>query len=662
MSGLPDDILQGVIEHLQFDLPDLSSCARVSRKFSSWTRPHIFRQVSLRSNASQVDRFTALQTLLQLNPSLLQDTSHLFLELGDGHRWIFSRILTPPFRTSDPSFYDSLRKQRYELDSTISSVLQGFRNLRSLVISHFTFYPISPVQGLIAGWQHVFGIPTLEKLLMSDISDFPLALLGYATEGLREVEFLRVKLDRRDTQQMWSQVTAILPTTALTSTNPGTATTTATTSSSTKVWGAPVEEGQVEVMGRGKHLRPKALSIRDCYAETIEPVIACALNPNSFLDLGQVEVLKIHPCLAVQAGSYNKLVKTVIAISEVLHHLVWMSSAQHQLKNLDVFNAAFAKLEKIDLIFVDGFGGFPQLLTEIRDLLRGATSQLASSPSLGTAASNPGFKTSSVLQELTLRFDLENLTMHSTPESSMSPNPGVPRGVAITNSNSSGNGSDSNPANDSEKEHRNSYFPTNLSPTHATSTSLYYAHIKYIWKLDEGDMDVLREIDGMLSSGTNGHQDSEEDLDPNSTSNSNSNPVQLVTNDVLRLSLCPSASVLSPGRGSGASLPPAPGITVTAPNATATTTPTTTETASASVGGHSYGYGGVRNRNTGAPRDHRFPNFQRLSTTCVFNSASSFMLDDWKALDVYEACKGFVLGGLPRLGGEGKLHFAFEKM
>lgn len=324
MPCLPDDILQGVIQHFQNDLQNLSSCARVSRKFSSWARPHIFRQVSLRSNASQVDRFTALQTLLQSNPSLLEDTAHLFLELGDGHRWIFSRILTPPFRTSDPSFYDSLRKQRYELDTTISSVLQGFRNLRSLVISHYTFYPISPVPGLIAGWQHVFQIPTLEKLLMSDISDFPLALLGYATDNLKDVEFLRVKLDRRDTQQMWSQVTASLPTTALTSTS----TTPLARPSSRKIWGIPVEETEMEVMGRGKHLRPKALSIRDCYSETIEPVIACALNPSSFLDLGQVEVLTIHPCLAVQAGSYNKLVKTVIANSEVLRHLVWMSTGE----------------------------------------------------------------------------------------------------------------------------------------------------------------------------------------------------------------------------------------------------------------------------------------------------------------------------------------------
>jgi hypothetical protein len=159
---------------------------------------------------------------------------------------------------------------------------------------------------------------------MSDISDFPLALLGYATDNLKDVEFLRVKLDRRDTQQMWSQVTASLPTTALTSTS----TTPLARPSSRKIWGIPVEETEMEVMGRGKHLRPKALSIRDCYSETIEPVIACALNPSSFLDLGQVEVLTIHPCLAVQAGSYNKLVKTVIANSEVLRHLVWMSTGE----------------------------------------------------------------------------------------------------------------------------------------------------------------------------------------------------------------------------------------------------------------------------------------------------------------------------------------------
>ena len=72
--------------------------------------------------------------------------------------------------------------------------------------------------------------------------------------------------------------------------------------------------------------------------------------------------------------------------------------------------------------------------------------------------------------------------------------------------------------------------------------------------------------------------------------------------------------------------------------------------------------GGQSDEGIGSSASQDFPHFSRLSTTCTFNPSSSFLLDEKKAMDVYEACKEFVQRGLPRLQEKGMLRFAFEKV
>ena len=250
---------------------------------------------------------------------------------------------------------------------------------------------------------------------------------------------------------------------------------------------------------------------------------------------------------------------------------------------MDVLSAAdFTRFKKVDLVFDEGFSGFPQLLSDIRDLLRAASNVFRTAPPspnpegipipdpfsrleghAATSSSDLLSATSthrqkhviSSLEELTLHFDLENLTMQSRPESTMScsdPTIGIQcddgySTVALENS----------------------------ADHHGSPNSAYFAHIKYIWKLDDVDMGVMREIDSMLAN-----------LPP------------------------PSDFALN-----GARL---------APNG--------------------------------------FPYFKRLSTICVFNPSSSFLLDERRAMDVYEACQEFVNRGLPGLRERGMLQFVFEKV
>ena len=248
---------------------------------------------------------------------------------------------------------------------------------------------------------------------------------------------------------------------------------------------------------------------------------------------------------------------------------------------MDVLSAAdFTRFKKVDLVFDEGFSGFPQLLSDIRDLLRAASNVLRTAPPspnpegipdpfsrlggtrltsssglLSTTSAHRKKHVASSLEELTLRFDLENLTMQSRPESTMSCS-GPTIGIQCNNENST-----------VTLEHSGDH--------HGAPNSAYFAHIKYIWKLDDMDMGVMKEIDSMLSGPS-------------------SNP------DV-------------------------------------------------ALNGESLGTNG-------------FPYFKRLSTICVFNPMSSFLLDERRALDVYEACQEFVSRGLPRLQERGMLQFAFEKV
>lgn len=254
-------------------------------------------------------------------------------------------------------------------------------------------------------------------------------------------------------------------------------------------------------------------------------------------------------------------------------------TAQHQVNDLDALCAAdFTRFKKVDLVFDDGFSGFPQLLADIRDLLRAASNVFRTAPPSPNPAVPPSHhplsglevgdflsvnpvlkkkrRVTSCLEELNLRFDLENLTMQSRPESTRSCRDSR---VAIQY-HAGDSGEDSGVC----------------AASTGSSKSVYYAHIKYIWKLGEGDMEVLKGIDTMLSG--------------------------------------PSSEGGQPEEGIGNS----------------------------------------------ASRD--FPHFNRLSTTCTFNPRSSFLLDEKKAGDVYEACKEFVQRGLPRLQEKGILRFAFEKV
>ncbi|KAF5311608.1 hypothetical protein D9611_009404 [Ephemerocybe angulata] len=314
--------------------------------------------------------------------------------------------------------------------------------------------------------------------------------------------------------------------------------------------------------------------------------------------------LTVHPCLMAQAAAYQRLLNAVIQKSEVFDHLVWMSPAQRQEKDLEACLADFTRFKKVDLIFTDGFGGFSQLLTEIRDLLHAATCvSLPPTPNPGESqAGLPRFAPStSALEELTLRFDLENLTMHSTPESIL---PGV--------SSTPGSGS-----------HTPIRVPSGIgrADTESPPKSLYYAHIKYIWKLDEKDMGVLRDIDRMLSG-----------------------PPE------------PTEGMHAAGGG----------CYLTVPHSDVSTTTHTIRDASTESPKSPFMMSDVRTAFPTTPgwlgERNDFPHFKRLSTTCVYQPASSYMLDDWKAADVYEACRTFVQGGLPRLKKSGKLHFAFEKV
>lgn len=578
-TTLPLSVLHAIISHIHSpsSATTLPSLALTCKQFAAATRAFLFATITLKSSSrcKDVARLEDLHNSLTDNPRLVEGTERLRLELDNGHRWIFSRILTPPFRTEDPAAYDELRKKRVELDRVLSSILLRIsgrpdtpttpaytRCLRIFELSHYTFYPISRDVEVMQGWQSVFAMDTLEVVRMSDVLDFPLALLGYAGEGVKEVGLLRVKLDRRDTEHAWSQ--------------------------------------DVTKENKRKGLKPRVLSIRDCYPETVDPLIACAMNPNTFLHFSEVEELTVHPCLAVQAPAYNKLVNAVIAHSEVLNHLTWMSSgeckyffkasvegltrvfvtAQHQVNDLDALSAAdFTRFKKVDLVFDDGFSGFPQLLVDIRDLLRAASNVFRTAPpspnlaqhseehhltslfpvgellSVDSTYKNKRRVTSS-LEELNLKFDVENLTMQSRPESTMScPDPTV--GIHY---------------HEGDREYGH------LTDTQASiPESVYYAHIKYIWRLNELDMEVLKEIDSMLSGASSS--------------------------------------------GEGMQLD-----------------------------------GGI-----GHAQNHAFPHFKRLATTCTFNPSSSFLLDEEKAMGVYEACKEFVQRGLPRLQESAVLRFAFEK-
>ncbi|TEB39874.1 hypothetical protein FA13DRAFT_33959 [Coprinellus micaceus] len=574
-ATLPDYILDVILSYLHTSSPDsLPSFALISRAFTPHTRKYIHHSITLKSSSctKDISRLHTLDSLLKVNPCLVEGTERLRLELGDGHRWIFSKILTPPFRTEDPNSYNELRIRRTELDEVVCRILlciaghpadrgcQGrpvsfgrgagsYRTLRVFDLSHYTFYPVSPDPGLMRGWQSVLAMETLKVIHLSDISDFPLALLGYTGEGVQELGLLRVKLDRRDTEQAWTH----------------TGNTEATLSP---------DNGE-------KRLRPRVLSVRDCYAETVQPLIACAMNPTTFLDFSWVEDLTVHPCLAVQTPAYNRLAITVASQSEKLDHLIWMSSSQHQVNDMDVLSAAdFTRFKRVDLVFDEGFSGFPQLLSDIRDLLRAASDVFRTAPpspnpegipvpdpfsrlrsnamtsSSGLLSTTPVHRKKHVissLEELTLHFDLENLTMQSRPESTMScSDPTI--GIQCNNGYST-------------------VALENSADHHDSPNSAYFAHIKYIWKLDDMDMGVMREIDSML-----------------------------------------------------ASLPSHPDVAL----------------------------------NGARPGTNGFPYFKRLSTICVFNPKSSFLLDERRAMDVYEACQEFVNRGLPRLRERGMLQFVIE--
>lgn len=338
LVDVSSDIICAVLGQLDpaRDRDTILSCSLVCRQFTVHTRKFTLRRVTLRSSAEAMQR--AKETVQvcagggQRTPhegigSMFEEMETLKLDLDDGHRWIYSTILSPAFKTSDLTCYDRLREQGKEVDELLSRFLflvSGFtglptaspcigplmriadapgphRALRELVVSHYTFHPFtSQTSDLMFGWKCVFGMGTLETLSLGDVLDLPLSLLGHAGTSVKNLKLLRVKLDRRDSKRVWSAAAA----------------------------GAE---------GSGvKTLRPRHFSILDCYAETIDPLVACAENAEGFLDLGHVEQLTVHPCLAVQAPAYNEFVKTVITHSATLNHLVWTASCRWNV-TLDLF-------------------------------------------------------------------------------------------------------------------------------------------------------------------------------------------------------------------------------------------------------------------------------------------------------------------------------------
>lgn len=147
---------------------------------------------------------------------------------------------------------------------------------------------------------------------------------------------------------------------------------------------------------------------------------------------------------------------------------------------------------------------------------------------------------------------------------------------------------------------------------------LYYAHIKYVWKLNEDDMAVLKDIDMLLSGAGSRCDDA-----TNPTEHAKLARISMrgdCASDFPRTS--PFMTTID--SGPGAQLPtPSSGLQK----------------------GH-----------------HRFPSFRVLSTTCVYSTASSYLLDDYKSMCVYEACRSFVRRGLPILESSGKLKFEYMKV
>ena len=164
---VPEHLYQEIVDHFN-DLPVLSKCALVSRRFAQLCLPRIYHRIELNGQRATESRYKALLETMLKNPSLAEHTRQLHLHLGSPHN---------------------------EFSLASDRKLPGFLGLFHQLEEISLTCAISRLkQSIERPLANVFGLKSLRRITLISFPAFPAALLNYAVH-VTDLVLQSTKLD-----------------------------------------------------------------------------------------------------------------------------------------------------------------------------------------------------------------------------------------------------------------------------------------------------------------------------------------------------------------------------------------------------------------------------------------------------------------------------------